>query len=103
MALRHIDLCYDHTESDKSAIQLLHTLLPEWKTSEGEVELVRFTDGITNTVCPKQSPGHEARMTNNGTNCSCSKRQRNDPAQMNDRLTMKLYYYEPTVKEQMLL
>ncbi|GAB7350939.1 hypothetical protein MBLNU459_g1446t2 [Dothideomycetes sp. NU459] len=59
MAIRHIDLRYDYTDSDRSALALIHTLLPEWKHSEGSVEFVRFTDGITNTLLKaiKKRPG----------------------------------------------
>lgn len=49
--VRHIDLCYDSQDSEQSALRLVHTLLPEWKESEGSIEFVKFTDGITNTVC----------------------------------------------------
>lgn len=52
MAVRHLDLTYDPCDSDASASRLLHTLFPEWERSEGSVEFVRFTDGITNTVSP---------------------------------------------------
>lgn len=54
MALQHIDLCYEHTDSDRSALRLIYNLYPDWEYSEGEVELVRFTDGITNTVRSRQ-------------------------------------------------
>jgi len=49
--IRHIQLAYDHSNSDASALRLIHAIVPEWKTSEGEIEFVHFTDGITNTVC----------------------------------------------------
>lgn len=51
LAVRYLDLTYDPHNSEKSALHLLHTLLPEWQQSPGKIELVRFTDGITNTVC----------------------------------------------------
>jgi len=50
MAVRHIDLCYDHTDSTPSALRLIYTLCPDWEHSEGPVELIPFTEGITNTV-----------------------------------------------------
>ncbi|PSK40310.1 Ethanolamine kinase 2 [Elsinoe australis] len=50
LAVRYLDLTYDPHNSEKSALHLLHTLLPEWQQSPGEIELVRFTDGITNTL-----------------------------------------------------
>lgn len=55
MAIRHINLHYDYTDSDRSARTLIYALLPEWEHSEGSVEFVRFTDGITNTVCLRQA------------------------------------------------
>ena len=50
MAVRHIDLCYDHTDSEASALRLIYTLCPDWEHDEGLVELIPFTEGITNTV-----------------------------------------------------
>jgi len=50
MAVRHIDLCYDHTDSERSALRLIYTLCPDWEHDEGPVELIPFTEGITNTV-----------------------------------------------------
>ena len=49
--VRHIPLHHDSADSDASVIRLVHALLPEWERSAGEINLVRFTDGITNTVC----------------------------------------------------
>ena len=48
--LRYIPLTYNNTESEKSAHALIFRLRPEWKHSEGKIEIVRFKDGITNTV-----------------------------------------------------
>lgn len=50
MAVRHIDLCYDHSDSERSALRLIYTLCPDWEHDEGPVELIPFTEGITNTV-----------------------------------------------------
>ena len=50
--LRHVPLLYDSADSDRSASRLIFTLFPEWEHAEGELEFVRFTDGITNTVRP---------------------------------------------------
>lgn len=50
LAVRQLDLSYDHHDSESTASKLIHTLFPEWRHSEGEVRFVRFTDGITNTV-----------------------------------------------------
>lgn len=55
MALRHLDLHYDSADSENSALGLIYKLLPEWERSEGKVEFIRFTDGITNTVCLRQA------------------------------------------------
>ncbi|KAF2003359.1 ethanolamine kinase-like protein [Amniculicola lignicola CBS 123094] len=49
-SIRHIPLFYDHTDSQRSALNLILTLRPEWRESQGTVEFVRFTDGITNTL-----------------------------------------------------
>jgi ethanolamine kinase len=66
--LRYIPLSHNSADSQASALRLLFALFPDWETSEGKVELVRFTDGITNTVCPvppspltRQRPGSCSR------------------------------------------
>lgn len=48
--VRHIPLSYNNAESQTSALRLILTLFPDWETSEGKVEFIRFTDGKTNTV-----------------------------------------------------
>jgi len=53
VGIRNIPLSYRHEDSDASALRLIYHLAPEWETSEGEVKLIRFTDGITNTVCSR--------------------------------------------------
>ncbi|KAH0360905.1 kinase-like protein, partial [Aureobasidium melanogenum] len=60
MAVRHIDLCYDHTDSERSALRLIYTLCPDWEHDEGPVELIPFTEGITNTLMKavKKRPGY---------------------------------------------
>ncbi|KAI4742845.1 kinase-like protein [Aureobasidium sp. EXF-12298] len=60
MAVRHIDLCYDHTDSEASALRLIYTLCPDWEHDEGPVELIPFTEGITNTLMKaiKKRPGY---------------------------------------------
>ena len=55
MAVRYIDLHYDYTDSEKSALRLIYTLCPDWEHSEGAVELIPFTEGITNTVRSRQA------------------------------------------------
>lgn len=49
--IRHIHLSYNPADSYTSALRLILTLFPDWEHAEGNVEFVRFTDGITNTVC----------------------------------------------------
>lgn len=49
--LRYIPLSYSPADSQASALRLILTLLPDWEGPENKIEFVRFTDGITNTVC----------------------------------------------------
>lgn len=51
-AIRRIPLSYNNADSQSSALRLILTLFPEWEHEEGQIEFIRFTDGITNTVCP---------------------------------------------------
>lgn len=48
-----LPLSYSPANSDGSATKLVYTLLPEWNPAKGGrgITIVRFTDGITNTVC----------------------------------------------------
>ncbi len=46
--IRFIPLTYNQAESQTSALRLVLTLRPEWEN--GNIEFVRFTDGITNTL-----------------------------------------------------
>ncbi|KAF2215061.1 hypothetical protein CERZMDRAFT_105387 [Cercospora zeae-maydis SCOH1-5] len=59
LALRHISFHFDSSEPEKSALALIEQYDPKWKTEEGPVEFVRFTDGITNTLMKavKRRPG----------------------------------------------
>jgi hypothetical protein len=50
-SLRYIPLSYDNSDSHNSALRLILTLRPEWRETKDTIEFVRFTDGITNTVC----------------------------------------------------
>jgi hypothetical protein len=52
-SLRHIPLYYDNADSHNSALALILTLRPEWHETKDTIEFVRFTDGITNTVCAR--------------------------------------------------
>ncbi|KAL2354013.1 kinase-like domain-containing protein [Cryomyces antarcticus] len=58
-AVRHIHLSYDNANSETSALKLILALEPGWEHSEGKIEFVRFTDGITNTLLKavKRRPG----------------------------------------------
>ncbi|KAF2637111.1 ethanolamine kinase 1 [Massarina eburnea CBS 473.64] len=49
-SIRYISQSYDNADSDNSALNLILTLRPEWRESKSTIELVRFTDGITNTL-----------------------------------------------------
>lgn len=48
---RYIPLSYNHADSQSSALRLILTLNPDWEGPGNNIEFVRFTDGITNTVC----------------------------------------------------
>lgn len=48
--VRFIPLSYDSSDSQQSALKLIHTLVPQWASEDSNVEFVRFTDGITNTL-----------------------------------------------------
>ena len=50
-SLRHIPLYYDNSDSHNSALNLILALRPEWRDTKETIEFIRFTDGITNTVC----------------------------------------------------
>jgi ethanolamine kinase len=50
-SLKYIPLSYDHADSQASALRLVLSIRPEWEGPENNIEFVRFTDGITNTVC----------------------------------------------------
>ena len=48
--VRFIPLRYDNSDSKRSALKLLLTLVPQWAADEEHIDFVRFTDGITNTL-----------------------------------------------------
>jgi ethanolamine kinase len=58
-ALRHIPLAFDSDNADKSALELVHEICPEWALDDGPIEFIRFTEGITNTLTKavKRRPG----------------------------------------------
>ncbi|KAG0155261.1 hypothetical protein PDIDSM_835 [Penicillium digitatum] len=47
---RYIPLSYSHADSQASALRLILTLNPDWGGPGNNIEFVRFTDGITNTL-----------------------------------------------------
>ncbi|KUI66220.1 putative ethanolamine kinase [Cytospora mali] len=48
--VRFIAQSYDSSDSDASARRLILALRPEWSSEDSNLEFVRFTDGITNTL-----------------------------------------------------
>ena len=48
--VRLIPLTYDNNDSHNSALKLILTLFPDWASEDSNVEFLRFTDGITNTL-----------------------------------------------------
>lgn len=45
-----LPLSYDSSDSQASALRLIHAVRPEWDSPTSNVKFVRFTDGITNTL-----------------------------------------------------
>ena len=54
--IQHLDKTFDSSNIDDSALSLIFALYPEWEDKDGPVEITRFTDGITNTVCRLCNP-----------------------------------------------
>ncbi|KAK4250493.1 kinase-like domain-containing protein [Corynascus novoguineensis] len=48
--IRYIPLSYDSANSKESALRLVLSIRPDWESPDSNVEFVRFTDGITNTL-----------------------------------------------------
>lgn len=48
--IHRIPLSYDSANDDSSARKLILALRPEWSSPDSNIEFVRFTDGITNTL-----------------------------------------------------
>lgn len=66
-SLRHIPQYYDNSDSHNSALSLILALRPDWRETKDTIDFVRFTDGITNTVCRIQHPsGYHHLTPNNG-------------------------------------
>lgn len=55
-SLRYIPQSYHHADSQASALRLVLTLNPDWEGPGNKIEFVRFTEGITNTVCSRTPP-----------------------------------------------
>ena len=53
--LRRLDLFYDNANSLESARELVYEVRPAWQNATTAIELTRFDDGITNTVCCPKS------------------------------------------------
>lgn len=49
-SVRFVPLTYNPAESQTSALRLVLSILPDWEHTDGSIEFVRFTDGITNTL-----------------------------------------------------
>ncbi|KAK5987647.1 Ethanolamine kinase 1 [Cladobotryum mycophilum] len=48
--VRFLPISYDCHDSQHSALKLILTLFPQWASDDSNVDFVRFTDGITNTL-----------------------------------------------------
>jgi ethanolamine kinase len=48
--IRYIPLSYNNADSQTSALRIVLALFPQWQNTDGKIEFVRFTDGITNTL-----------------------------------------------------
>ena len=48
--IRFIPLSYEQSDSQPSALRLVFSLRPDWEHTDGKIEFVRFTDGITNAL-----------------------------------------------------
>ena len=68
MDVPFIPLTFYNEDADNSALQLAYAFETSWKNTEGPVEIVRFTDGITNTLskATKQWPGNTESQNDDG-------------------------------------
>ncbi|KAI0197760.1 kinase-like protein [Astrocystis sublimbata] len=48
--IHRIPLSYDSANDDASARQLVLSLRPQWSSPDSDIQFVRFTEGITNTL-----------------------------------------------------
>ncbi|GFP52737.1 hypothetical protein ACSS6W_003168 [Trichoderma asperelloides] len=46
--VRFLPVTYDNSDSQESALRLIQSLFPQW--AKDDIEFIRFTDGITNTL-----------------------------------------------------
>lgn len=45
-----LPLSYDRSDSDESALRIIHAVRPEWSGPTANIKFIRCTDGITNTL-----------------------------------------------------
>ncbi|MCJ1317132.1 hypothetical protein MMC15_002454 [Xylographa vitiligo] len=66
-SLRRISLSYNNADSYASALRLVLALFPDWEHAKGEIEFIRFKDGITNTLLKaiKRRPGYSEEEIDN--------------------------------------
>lgn len=57
--LQLIDASFNPQDSESSALDLVYRIQSKWRDGPGKIEIVKFTDGITNTV----SSAHPQRPT----------------------------------------
>jgi hypothetical protein len=50
--LQFIDLSFDTEKAEESACSLVYRIQPKWRDAPGKIEIVKFTEGITNNVRP---------------------------------------------------
>ncbi|KAL8948398.1 MAG: hypothetical protein Q9222_005413 [Ikaeria aurantiellina] len=48
--LRRLPLSHNSADSQASALRLALTIFPDWEDADGNVEFIRFKEGITNTL-----------------------------------------------------
>ncbi|KAL6251352.1 hypothetical protein RBB50_001560 [Rhinocladiella similis] len=58
--LQHLDLTFDSKDLDQSALSLAYRIQPKWREAPGRIEIIKFTEGITNTLLKltKHVPGY---------------------------------------------
>ncbi|KAL8989789.1 MAG: hypothetical protein Q9177_001404 [Variospora cf. flavescens] len=56
---RKLSLSHNSADSQASALRLVLTLFPDWEKADGQIEFIRFKEGITNTLLKavKRRPG----------------------------------------------